>query len=514
MKKIVHFTFLLLFALSANAQVVVLDFEGAGTSTDFQYFGSSIENTLTTPIANPDPSGINMSANVIGYVKPGDALSWAGAFSNPNPAVPIDLTNGGQICIDVWMDHIGSLALKIENSTTGGANWITTVANTTTNAWETICFDTSLPSIEDPFTPASGNSYSTLVLFFDFNTAGTGTDVTSYFDNVRIETGGGGVTEGDITFSLNMNDYNGSFTTPYVAGSFNNWAGDANPLADADGDGIWETTITVPVGVHEYKFSVDNLTDEEMFSGLDECTNTTIDGPDVFTNRQIVVSGDATLGTVCFNSCYNCGDGAMITFNLGMNGMMVDTGGVYLAGGGNFDAPGGRFQLSDDDGDGIYSITLERMNGFESYYTFANGNCPDWTCKEDISGQPCADPNNFNDRFLPAISGDITINTCFAVCSNTTDCEIVDGTTEPLATDFRIYPTLVVEQSIIEFSDYSNNKEIYIYNAVGKMVQSISIEAGQATETLDLGDLSNGIYLVTVKSGKQVSSQRIVKASN
>ncbi len=42
-----------------------------------------------------------------------------------------------------------------------------------------------------------------------------------------------------------------------VAGSFNGWNADANPLADADGDGVYELTVTVPAGRHTYKFVVD-----------------------------------------------------------------------------------------------------------------------------------------------------------------------------------------------------------------------------------------------------------------
>ena len=100
-----------------NGQVTILDFETPGTSTTFQYFGSSLEGSLTQVIPNPNASGVNTSANVTKFIKPAGSQVWAGAFSNPVPSVAIDLTNGGPICVKVHMDHIGNLALKLEGST-------------------------------------------------------------------------------------------------------------------------------------------------------------------------------------------------------------------------------------------------------------------------------------------------------------------------------------------------------------------------------------------------------------
>jgi 1,4-alpha-glucan branching enzyme len=41
-----------------------------------------------------------------------------------------------------------------------------------------------------------------------------------------------------------------------VAGSFNQWSQQANPLTSA-GDGLWEATVLVPRGKHRYQFRVD-----------------------------------------------------------------------------------------------------------------------------------------------------------------------------------------------------------------------------------------------------------------
>lgn len=398
----------------------VLDFEAAATSTTFQYFGSSLDGSATTIIANPNPTGSNTSSMVAEFIKPADAQVWAGAFSNPNPTSPVDVTvAGSQICIKVHRDRIGNLALKLENSSTGGPNWIQTVPNTTTGEWEEICFDVSLPSLESPFEPAAGNVYSTVVLFFDFGSPGSESAATSYFDDLVVCAGGpsGPVA---VSFAVDMNTYAGSFNQVYVSGTFNNWSADANPLEDGDGDGIWTTTLQLLPGVIEYKFQVDGWSDQEQFVGTEECTVTDTSGQ--FTNRQLVIpSSGIDLGTVCWNSCYKCGQSVKITVNLGTSHINVADSGVFIAGGGNFGNPGD-FLLTDPDGDGVYSLVFERPLGFESFYTFTNGNCPDYSCKEIIAGQDCANPNNFNDRKMGPITQDTVISTCFALCTTDTDC--------------------------------------------------------------------------------------------
>lgn len=422
---------------AAVACSTILDFEAAGTSTTFQYFGSSLDGTLTAVVANPNPGGINASAMVLEFVKPADAQTWAGAFSNPNPSIPVDVTaDGAQVCVKVHLDHIGNLALKLENSSTGGANWVQTQPNTLANGWEELCFDLSLPSLEAPFTAAQGHVYSTITIFVDFGTDGAGSAATSYLDDFVV-CAGGGASPVDVSFAVDMNTYGGSFSQVYISGTFNDWSADANPLDDSDGDGVWTATLQILPGVIEYKFQVDGWADQEQFTGTETCTITDESGQ--FTNRQLVVpASGADAGTVCWNSCYECGQSITITVNLGTNHIDVSDSGIYIAGGGNFGNPGD-FPLSDPDGDGVYTIVMERPLGFESFYTFTNGNCPDYSCKENIAGQDCANPGNFNDRHMGPFNEDAVINTCFGICSDDTNCEAAETSLVTFRVDMTEY---------------------------------------------------------------------------
>ena len=434
MKKNLLFSLLFLFsAFSLSAQTTIFDFETAATSTDFQYFGSTLEAELTTVIANPDASGINTSSMVVEYIKPMNSEVWAGGFSNPDPVGGINLTSDNQVCIKVWSAQTGNLALKLENGTQD--NWILTQDIAETNTWVNLCFDANVPSIEAPNLPAAGGVYDRMVVFFDFGTA-YDVDNTYYLDDVVTQQAD--TAPVDITFNVDMNDYSDAFTTAYVSGTFNSWSGDANPMTDADGDGVWTTTITgIPSGAHEYKFTIDNWAAQEIFVGTETCTVTDVTGE--FTNRRLTASATETLSTVCFNSCYACGEAVILTIELGTSGITVSPEGVFIAGGGNFGNPGEN-PLTDPDGDGVYTATFERPLGFESFYTFTNGACGDFSCKEDIAGQDCANEDVFNDRFFGALTEDLTISTCFGECTtDATSCMVASANNITFQADMNDY---------------------------------------------------------------------------
>ena len=79
--------------------------------------------------------------------------------------------------------------------------------------------------------------------------------------------------------------------------------------------------------------------------------------------------------------------------------------------------------LSDADGDGTWEGVASIADGTSGNYIFLNSpsHGGDWGTKEDLTGLPCSDPANFNDRILPTITGDTTLLHCFGNC-------VTDGT--------------------------------------------------------------------------------------
>ena len=74
-----------------------------------------------------------------------------------------------------------------------------------------------------------------------------------------------------------------------------------------------------------------------------------------------------------------------VTFNLNMSSVS-NPDVPHLAGGTDFGVPGDN-PMTDADGDNVWTITVEVPSGYTGYYTFTNGACPDWGCKENIAGQ-------------------------------------------------------------------------------------------------------------------------------
>ena len=228
-----------------------------------------------------------------------------------------------------------------------------------------------------------------------------------------------------VTFQLDLRGYEEAFTTPGVVGNFNGFDGNANPMTDEDGDSIWTATLELAAGPIDYKFQLDNYTVQDMLTADQECVFAFGDMGQ-FVNRVDTITADVALDPVCLNSCEPCRELPMdnmvsITFNVGTGAITGDVDTIQLAGGGNFGDPGDN-PMSDEDGDGVYTITVMRPVGFSSFYTFTNGACPGFTCKEQIGGQDCANPNNFDDRFLPAVTQDTVINTCFGLCTDDLVC--------------------------------------------------------------------------------------------
>ena len=232
----------------------------------------------------------------------------------------------------------------------------------------------------------------------------------------------------DITFSVNMSNFPVGLSESdivYLNGNFNGWCGDCNAMNDDDGDGIWVITMPLEDGSYEYKFTVNGWNTQEEFSEvIDGCT--TSDG--TYTNRSLTVAGeDLELPTVYWNLCpgESPGDLYTVTFEVNTSAIVGGVGadGIFAGGGilGNAQA----VQLFDEDGDGVYIGSVDLEAGTTGNYIFLNSPSDggDWGAKENLEGQDCADPNNYNDRILPEVTGNTTIYACFGYCSG-------DGTGE------------------------------------------------------------------------------------
>jgi hypothetical protein len=147
----------------------------------------------------------------------------------------------------------------------------------------------------------------------------------------------------------------------HVNGSFVNWTTFV-PLQDWDGNNIWETTIvTATADPIQYKFI--NGNDWNTPELIENVGAPCGDGQ----NRLLSITDvNTVLPVFCWNSCDACTQPVAITFSVDMNASCLDTSpGVNLMGTATDWSNGS--PMSDDDGDGIWTITLNLSAGAYEY---------------------------------------------------------------------------------------------------------------------------------------------------
>jgi hypothetical protein len=89
------------------------------------------------------------------------------------------------------------------------------------------------------------------------------------------------------------------------------------------------------------------------------------------------------------------------------------------------------------------------------------------------------------------------------------DVELTVSTTEPFVGKINIYPNPASELLSIEMPQTENNQIQYqLVNAVGSILQSGLF---YSRVDIELTDFPSGIYIVQLKSGNKLSSQKIFK---
>ena len=280
-------------------------FDDATVNYSLIDFGTTVSTIVVDPT---DPSN-----TVVQTIKTAGSPTWAGTtLAEPNGGANLDVgflnpipfaLGATSMSVRVWSTGPGiPVRLKVEQDTNNTINCETEALTTVTNAWETLVFDFSNEATGTAALNIA-NTYNKASLFYNFGTAGTGE--TFYWDDVEFVTSGPPV-PGTIDFAVDMRGYTGTedFTTTgvFINGAYNGYCGTCNPMEDLDGDSIYTASLVIPAGPQEFKYTIGAFVDEESLTPGDPCVLTT----GAFTNRIITVNGDATLDTICWNSCVSC----------------------------------------------------------------------------------------------------------------------------------------------------------------------------------------------------------------
>ena len=185
----------------------------------------------------------------------------------------------------------------------------------------------------------------------------------------------------NVTFKVDMSQYTGpAYAGVFVNGTFNGWNGTSNPMSDANMDGVWETTVPIGAGAIEYKFTLDGWSGQETLIPGSSCTITTGEN----TNRSYTVTGDAVLGTVCYNSCTACAND--VTFKVDMTQSSMPAGSIPEVNGTFNNWCGNCNAMTDVNSDGIWETTISLAAGMYEYKFSYSA----WTGQETlVPGSSC-----------------------------------------------------------------------------------------------------------------------------
>ncbi|MFL2568072.1 MAG: hypothetical protein ACJ0QK_04685 [Flavobacteriales bacterium] len=250
------------------------------------------------------------------------------------------------------------------------------------------------------------------------------------------------------TFNVDMNcEPAGSFGYVHLESPVFGWCGGCVPMSDPDGDGVHSVTVDLPLGNFEYKYAVDSWGGQEDL--VDDMQNGASCAPvtDYFSyaNRLVDVSAgtvlDDTYGScdICdqVNGCTDAGainydsfatddDGSCLfstTFNVDMNCEPAGSFGYVHLESPVFGWCGGCVPMTDPDGDGVHSVTVDLPAGNFEYKYAVDG----WAGQEDliddmVGGASCApvtDYFSYANRLvdinaLYSVGGELLVNGDFS----------------------------------------------------------------------------------------------------
>ncbi len=217
MTKRVLLFFTLIFAVASTGfgqtTEVITDWETVSLDIGGSFSNGHFGDSTFLMVGNPNPSGINTSANVHLWMKANDAAAWGGFYIDlPEP---LDLSGAaGELCFSVHADYACVIRLKIEMSNDEGPDASFNLDYTTPGEWQQLCYDLLGPDLDGNAGLTAGHSYTRIAIFPDRGGV-PAEDSPFYFDDFVKTTGG------DADAAVIANYEPGGITVP-MGGSFGN----------------------------------------------------------------------------------------------------------------------------------------------------------------------------------------------------------------------------------------------------------------------------------------------------
>ncbi|QNR23561.1 pullulanase X25 domain-containing protein [Croceimicrobium hydrocarbonivorans] len=234
----------------------------------------------------------------------------------------------------------------------------------------------------------------------------------------------------NVEFRLDLSGFSPNAAGIHIAGNFqlaagfpSNWDPSSTALS-SQGNNVYSVSVNIPDGNYEYKFINGNSWgSDEIIPGA--CS---VNG-----NRGLNLSSD-TLIEICYTLCVCAPDSFNLSFHVDMNKEAafspgvdsVDIAGPFNAWNGNYDS---NYNLSDPDGDGVYSGTFRLEEGLLEYKArYHNAGGTQWETgnnkqinfdRDSVLAQRCFNADTFGacpippDTFNVSIQIDMNADTTF-----------------------------------------------------------------------------------------------------
>ncbi|MFM7731094.1 MAG: T9SS type A sorting domain-containing protein [Flavobacteriales bacterium] len=308
-----------------------------------------------------------------------------------------------------------------------------------------------------------------------------------------------------VTFSVDMSA-SCADTSPGVnlMGTLTDW-GTGAAMSDDNADGIWTITLNLAPGNYEYKFRIG--------SG----------GWEGIGNRQLAIVADTPteLPVVCFNSTEPCAPvvpPADVTFQAALGTSVLQPGQVVWVMG-NFTNPNwqdGAIQMTDDNADGIWSVTVPQVCLQSLFYKYRVGTPggADFTEESaDFSaiGGCGVDNGTFSDnRVLTRATADaVTVCWTFDTCES---CLPIGVEEENVVSGLSVYPVPADEMLNVNFtSAVPQRMVVRLMNTMGQIVveENLGMVSGQRILNIPVADLAAGIYSLAISNGTSVQHVKV-----
>ncbi|HAI00462.1 MAG TPA: hypothetical protein DCL98_03060, partial [Flavobacteriales bacterium] len=247
-----------------------------------------------------------------------------------------------------------------------------------------------------------------------------------------------------VRFRVDMSNEDVSPFGVHVAGEFQDWDPAATELMDPDGDMVYETVQSFDAtGLSEIQFKFINgntwADPNEVIDGA--CGNASGNRVLTVDSENILLSANESGVAYCYNSCSACdGTGGAggaeegdITFQVDLSEYTGAYAMVNLNG--SFNGWCGTCaEMTDDDGDNIYELTIEAMPAGTIEYKFTLDR---WAVAEEFAGgEPCTLTTGEYVNRVYEVTGDATLEAvCWNVCT-LCNAEPVPGCTDATACNY------------------------------------------------------------------------------